>query len=118
MVSCGTSHTIVLTNHRTNQPFNAYAFGSGIYGQLGTGSNRNHSNPMRVNLKNVEQISAGENHSLFIQQGILFGCGDNSLFQIGNTINSEKQKKYMLEITKYLIIHIEFQYPQISYSLL
>jgi hypothetical protein len=37
----------------------AYAFGNGIFGQLGVGSNRNHSNPIKVKLENADGISAG-----------------------------------------------------------
>ncbi len=71
----------------------AYAFGNGIFGQLGVGSNRNHSNPIKVKLENADGISAGQNHSLFISSDRVYATGDNTSGQIG----VGNGKKYYLE---------------------
>ena len=44
-VSCGLSHTLVLTNNNV-----VYGFGNGLFGQLGTGMNKNLSTPTKVNI--------------------------------------------------------------------
>jgi hypothetical protein len=48
-------------------------------------------------------VSAGENHSLFISDGQVYGCGDNSTFQIGSFDDAYKNKKYILEPVKYFL---------------
>jgi alpha-tubulin suppressor-like RCC1 family protein len=58
LVSCGMNHTLVTINKSINN-FNGYAFGSGIYGQLGCGSNRSYNYPINIKLSNIEMISAG-----------------------------------------------------------
>jgi alpha-tubulin suppressor-like RCC1 family protein len=94
-VSCGMSHTLVTVSESVNN-LNGYAFGNGIYGQLGCGSNRSYNHPINIKLPNIQSVSAGENHSLFISDGQLYGCGDNSTFQIGNFDDAYKNKKYIL----------------------
>ena len=89
------NHTLVIVNKKIND-HNVYAFGSGIYGQLGCGSNRSYNYPVNIKLPNVNTVSAGENHSLFISQGKVYGCGDNSSYQIGSFEDSFKNKKYIL----------------------
>lgn len=66
-----------------------YAFGNGIYGQLGSGQNKNSYFPIKIKLENIESIAAGENHSLFISKGSLFACGDNSNGQLGTMLNKK-----------------------------
>ena len=44
-VSCGLNHTLVKTTNRK-----VYAFGNGIYGQLGIGSNKNSATPLSVKI--------------------------------------------------------------------
>lgn len=48
-VSCGMNHTLVTVN-KSSDNFNGYAFGSGIYGQLGCGSNRSYNYPINIKL--------------------------------------------------------------------
>lgn len=48
-VSCGANHTLVKTLNK-----NCYAFGNGIYGQLGVGSNKNFAEPVLVKLPNID----------------------------------------------------------------
>jgi len=52
------NHTLVTVNKSINN-LNGYAFGSGIYGQLGCGSNRSYNYPINIKLSNIEMISAG-----------------------------------------------------------
>jgi alpha-tubulin suppressor-like RCC1 family protein len=51
-VSCGMNHTLVTVNKKVND-LNGYAFGSGIYGQLGCGSNRSFNYPANIKLSHI-----------------------------------------------------------------
>ena len=73
-----------------------YAFGNGIYGQLGTDQSRNSYIPIKVKLDEVDGIAAGDNHSLFIIKGNVYACGDNSNGQLGSLF----AKKFNPEPTK------------------
>jgi alpha-tubulin suppressor-like RCC1 family protein len=75
----------------TNQK--CYAFGNGIYGQLGVGNNKNSNYPVQVKIDEVTDIAAGENFSLFLKGTTVYGSGDNSCGQISH----ELKKKYALE---------------------
>lgn len=86
-VSCGLNHTLVRTAEQK-----CYAFGNGIYGQLGVGSNKNSAYPLQVRIEGVVEIAAGENFSLFLKEDGLYGTGDNSSGQISTQI----KKKYTL----------------------
>jgi len=77
----------------TKNNLKTYGFGNGIYGQLGTGSTRNSNIPIRVKLDDVNAIAAGENHSLFLKDGQVFACGDNSNGQLGTLFS----KKFVVE---------------------
>lgn len=96
-VSCGTNHTLVLTRNNESDSelneYSAYAFGNGIFGQLGSGSNRNSYSPVRVKLNAIEGLAAGDNHSLFLSHGKVYASGDNTIWQLGISSN----KKYVLE---------------------
>lgn len=52
-VSCGLNHTLVIVSTKSENNFNGYSFGSGIYGQLGCGSNRSFNNPVNIKLPNI-----------------------------------------------------------------
>jgi alpha-tubulin suppressor-like RCC1 family protein len=91
-VSCGTNHTIVSLRKDVHLcPMQnkscCYAFGNGIYGQLGTGQSRNSYIPARVRL---------DNHSLFVVDGRVYACGDNSSGQLGTLLT----KKFASEPTR------------------
>ena len=91
-VSCGSNHTLVkMVNGK------CYSFGNVIYGQLGVGSNKNSSQPIKVNIDSkVDEVAAGENYSLYLSNGFVFGAGDNSSGQIDPSIN----KKFILDPVK------------------
>ena len=86
-VSCGLNHTLVLTNQKCG-----YGFGNGIFGQLGTGTNRNYSTPMKVKLEKIDALSAGNSHSLFLVNGDVYACGENTMGQLGI---GDLNKKYV-----------------------
>lgn len=48
-MSCGLNHTLVKTSNKK-----CYAFGNGIYGQLGIGSNKNSLTPVPVKIERVD----------------------------------------------------------------
>jgi len=73
---------------------------------LGSGQTRNSYNPIKVNLNNIEYISAGENHSLFLSKGKVYSCGDNSNGQLGAASN----KKFISDPILYFKINLGFNY--------
>lgn len=58
-VSCGLNHTLVLVcdknrnNNNNMNNFNGWGFGSGIYGQLGCGTNRSYNYPINIKLPSI-----------------------------------------------------------------
>lgn len=80
-VACGQSHIIVL-----NDKGDVYAWGSGLYGQLGHGVKGNLNAPRLVLAgKSIAQVAAGRYHSLALTSfGVLYswGCGENG--QLGH----------------------------------
>ena len=83
-MSCGSNHTLVKTTNGK-----CYAFGNGIYGQLGVGNNKNAYDPVLVKIPQVDEISAGENYSLFTLDGTVYGVGDNSFGQVDGSIKKK-----------------------------
>jgi len=76
----GGSHSFILTLDG-----NVYAFGNNSKGQLGTGRNKNHFIPVKVEtLSNIIQISAGSSHSLALSSdGNVYVFGYNENGQLG-----------------------------------
>ena len=83
-VSCGRSHTLVLTRLG-----DAMSWGNNDFGQCGTNNNHVTYAPHSVNFDqyyrpNIKQISAGSHHSAFIDEiGRLFMCGKGDQGQLG-----------------------------------
>jgi alpha-tubulin suppressor-like RCC1 family protein len=92
-LSCGSSHTLALTNLRE-----VYAWGSNKFGQLGIYNNKNQLKPIQVNgcdNGNVLMISCGSSHSMALsEKGCFFSWVLNRCGQLGtgNTNNSNKPK--------------------------
>ena len=85
-VSAGGNHSLFL-----KQDGSAWAMGYNGYGQLGDGTNDNHSTPVQVLDSNnsphggVVQVSTGGNHSLFLKQdGSAWAMGYNGYGQLGD----------------------------------
>jgi len=80
MVSCGTSHTVALT-----EDGEVYAWGRNLYGQLGDNSIRNNSVPQRISNKNDWQyVFASGNQSYAIDSNFkLYSWGQNNNGQLG-----------------------------------
>ena len=88
-MACGSNHTIIKNNQGK-----CYAFGNGMYGQLGVGNNKNFYDPVPVKIQHpVNEFAAGENFSLFLCEGRLYGVGDNSCGQIDHSL----KRKCILE---------------------
>lgn len=87
MVSCGSSHTIALT-----EDGEIYSWGRNIYGQLGIDSIRNNDTPQKVgNRSNWQYVFASGNQSYAIDSNFkLYSWGQNNNGQlgIGNRSNS------------------------------
>lgn len=87
MVSCGSSHTIGLT-----EDGEVYSWGRNIYGQLGIDSTRNNSTPQRVgNRSNWQYVFASGNQSYAIDSNFKlysWGQNDNGQLGTGNRSNS------------------------------
>ena len=72
--ACGGYHTsVICTNHEV------FSWGSGIYGQLGTGEKGDSLTPAQVLIPEnvfIHQISCGGNHTFFLtDNGKLYSCG-------------------------------------------
>jgi len=80
-VACGQSHIVALTANS-----DVYTFGSGLFGQLGTGVKGDLNTPRLILTgKNIAQVAAGRYHSVALTSfGTVysFGCGENG--QLGH----------------------------------
>jgi hypothetical protein len=88
MISCGSSHSMVLT-----ESGRVYSWGENIFGQLGIGNTVNSNTPKLIDLKaiSIKRISCGQNHSLLLSNdGVIYAFGCNFWGQIGNG-NKESQ---------------------------
>lgn len=82
-ITCGGDHTLFITNDS-----NLWSFGNNGKGQLFQGqineSVKHILKPKQTLFSNIVKISAGLPHSFFQDDlGNIFGCGDNSLGQLG-----------------------------------
>ena len=80
-VSCGFSHTLMITNDS-----NLWSWGSNDKGQLclGNGYEKGASMPQQTLFSNISKLSAGFWHSLFQNnKGEIFACGYNQKGQCG-----------------------------------
>jgi RCC1 and BTB domain-containing protein len=89
IISCGSSHSLVLT-----ESGEVFGWGNNAFGQLGIGNNLHQSSPIKVNLKNnvfVKDIVCGLYHSLILStNGDIYAFGFNDCGQLGNG-NNESQ---------------------------
>ena len=66
-----------------------YISGYNGYGQLGLGDNSNRYRPTQINIENVVDIAAGNNHALLVTaDGKVYSFGSNSYGQLGRTGNT------------------------------
>lgn len=82
-VSAGLNHSLVLTAFNT-----VYSFGDNSFGQLGRSViNKDETfdmYPNVINVDNIKKISAGDNHSLILQNtGLSYSFGSNEFGQLG-----------------------------------
>ena len=86
-ISAGANHTCVLNNNGK-----VFCWGNGISGQLGNGSNENHSRPQRVKdedgesyLSGIVQVASGSEHTCALESGgDVFCWGLQSYGRLGN----------------------------------
>ena len=72
-VSCGSLHTLIITNDS-----NLWSCGRNNFGQLCHGDKENRLIPQRTSFSKISKISAGFYHSLFqSNKGEIFACGYN-----------------------------------------
>ncbi len=92
-ISCGASHSLVLTNCGE-----VYAWGGNYWGQIGNGCNDIQSIPIKVkgfNDERVVMISCGRRHSMALTEfGHVYSWGSNGFGQLGsgNTFYSNEPK--------------------------
>lgn len=78
LLSCGTSHTILLIDS------NAYAWGSNEYGQLGLGHNTDQDLPQKIDLKDIIVIECGGHYTVAINKfNKVYSWGNNEYGQLG-----------------------------------
>ena len=72
-VSCGSYHTLIITNDD-----HLWSYGRNNFGQLCLGDQMGQLKPQKTVFSNISKISAGAFHSLFENnEGEIFSCGDN-----------------------------------------
>jgi alpha-tubulin suppressor-like RCC1 family protein len=92
-ISCGDSHSLVLTNYGE-----VYAWGANDWGQIGNGCNSDQLIPIKVkgfNNEGVVMISCGYWHSMALTEcGHVYSWGYNYYGQLGtgNTVKSNEPK--------------------------
>ena len=78
-VTCGSSHTLMITNDS-----NLWSCGRNNFGQLCHGDKEVRSKPRQTSFSNISKISAGWGHSLFQnEKGEIFACGYNQRGECG-----------------------------------
>ncbi|NDC00847.1 MAG: hypothetical protein EBZ83_05445 [Verrucomicrobia bacterium] len=78
-VAAGAEHSLALADDGT-----VYSWGRGNGGALGYTVLGAVRAPRQItNLSSIRQIAAGDKHSLFLNAGKVYACGDNSLGQLG-----------------------------------
>ena len=96
-VSCGYSHTAIIT-----EDGNLYSFGSNDYGQLGLGDNTNRDRPILVTVPDglkVKVVSCGGNYTMIItEDGNLYSFGYNTFGQLGLGDNTEKDRPILVTV--------------------
>ncbi len=90
MVSCGDSHTVIIT-----EDDNFYSFGNNVAGQLGLGDNTRRNVPELVNVPDglkVKAISCGHLHTAIItEDDKLYSFGGNRFGQLGLGYNINRR---------------------------
>ena len=72
-VSCGDSHTLIISDDN-----NLWSWGTNAFGQLCHGDKEYRSKPQKTLFSDISKISAGLNHSIFQNnKGEIFVCGYN-----------------------------------------
>ena len=78
-VSCGSYHTLIITNDD-----NLWSCGRNDFGQLCLGHNEDCLTFRETSFSNISKISAGNSHSLFQNnEGEIFACGHNQYGECG-----------------------------------
>ena len=78
-VSCGYSHTLIITTDS-----NLWSCGHNNFGQLCLGNKESQLKPQKTSISNVSKTSAGNHHSLFQNnKGEIFACGYNCSGECG-----------------------------------
>lgn len=85
MVACGGDHSVVVTSCGT-----VWSFGRNSDGQLGIGSDRDASRPVKMAVPAAAQVACGADHSLVLSlQGEIWASGRGSEGQLGMSLDGE-----------------------------
>lgn len=115
-IASGSFHTLAL-----NYNDEVYGWGSNIYGQLANSCRDPKVEKVLLNIKDVDQIVAGSQHSLVTTKGgDLYACGRNQEYQLG--FDSGKKdvpelKKVELSNVKRVRSHSYFNIAQVGNDL-
>ncbi|TMW58475.1 hypothetical protein Poli38472_010034 [Pythium oligandrum] len=90
-ISASKFHTVVL-----NDRGEVYVWGFGKGGRLGTGTEYDHVEPVRISALEeipIAKVAAGENHTLALSRsGQVFSWGSNSFGQLGHNVKAITQE--------------------------
>ena len=95
-------HSLALASDGT-----VYAWGRGVYGQLGNGTTTDSNVPVAVKTvgtpmaaKTITQISAGAGHSLALaSDGTVYAWGQNTYGQLGNNVTTNSSSPVAVQTT-------------------
>lgn len=93
-ISCGWGHTAAISKNNL-----LFTWGSGQFGNLGTGTSENHWAPIET-MKNALEVSCGSRHTGVISTQGLFMCGAGEAGQLGTGKRQSEAKFVKVQTEK------------------
>lgn len=109
IISCGTHHTIVVTQAKSETSQKIYGWGNNDWGQLGLGDRACYSSiPHEVILPlhsgYYKQVNCGTHHTVILIKNTIYVCGSNKYGQLG--LGSDMYKNSLQELNLPNVISI------------
>ncbi len=98
-VAAGADHTCALTEDK-----NVYCWGYNQYGQLGDGTTTDRLNPVKVNISNIDHISAGDGFTCATSQHGAYCWGRNEFGQLGNGTNTNSSDPVQVQLSGFMVL--------------
>jgi hypothetical protein len=104
-LAIGGNHSLLLTRYG-----DLFIWGKNNFGQLGVGDNYNYLTPHQLPYDDINSISAGYYHSLFIKKYCLYTWGYNSYGQLGLGDDINKNKPSLVYLDSVITAVCGFSY--------